>query len=78
MNNPKINIGLLLELMDRDGWTSNAMEYVERAVNSYEIMLNALRKITDPVKGHEDSCGCNCCNGPENIAKQAISKAEAQ
>lgn len=67
MSQPKIDLPLLLEEMDRNHWTSNATEYVERAVRSYDDLLSACREALEWVLATEVR---------EQLSK-AIKKAEA-
>jgi len=43
---------------------------------SHGELVEALKKIADPVEGHDDGCGCNCCDGPKNIALKALAAAQ--
>lgn len=43
----KINLDLLSECLDKDGWTSNAIEYVTNAVRNHDALLGCLKDQRD-------------------------------
>ena len=65
----KIQLRELLEEMDSNHWTSNAIEYVEKAIGNYENLL----KIS-----HEMLLAIKCKTEPSELAKESWERAIAQ
>lgn len=72
----KIEVDFLLEEMDNLGWTSNAIEYVQRALNNHEELVIRLKEVLSELRWTCKNGQFPGMDGTIADAEKAIAKAE--